>query len=210
MDIQKQSTTNTEVSIPKVEELEGKNGLYMFIFYCISFLILAAMIFEFVSVQTLEATQLTEHGASSYLDAVINIVDTIPYDKLIVALIMYSLGMFGIEGTRSMVLTAELSGVSDKVKNMPTYKRNRLIAMTFTFIILTILAMIFQAICANYLRADFHCSTFYSGITVYLLLLSYADFGPKLVRDIRKTLKKEDTKKKESVEDEEEEEEIKK
>ena len=42
----------------------------------------------------------------------------------------------------------------------------------------------------------FHCSTFYSGITVYLLLLSYADFGPKLVRDIKKATnlgKKEET-----------------
>ena len=183
--------------------VEGRNGLYMFIFYCIAFLILGAMIFEFVSVKSLELQSITEYGGGSYVEAVINVVETIPYDKLIVALILYSLGMFGIEGTRSMVLTAELNGISDKVKNMPTYKRNRLIAMTFSFIILTVMAMIFQALCTNNLRADFHCSTFYSGITVYLLLLSYADFGPKLVRDIKKATnlgKKEETKSSEKEE----------
>ena len=69
---------------------------------------------------------------------------------------------------------------------MPKYKRNRLIQMLITFILITILAMIFQMICINHgiTKADFQLSYLTSGIGIFMGLLAYTDFGPKLSKQV--------------------------
>ena len=172
--------TLIDKSIQKSDEVNGSSILYMLIFYVVSFLILSAMIFEFVALNNIIIDP--EVGIPS-TEKVLNITQAIPYEDLIYALILYSLGMFGIEGTRALIISLELRGISEKAKNMPRYKRNRLIQMLFTFVILAVVSMIFQMSCVNMLKSDFHIGAIYAGITVYLMLLSYADFGPKLARE---------------------------
>jgi len=117
-------------------------------------------------------------------EKVLNIVSSIPYDNLIIALVLYALGMFGIEGTRSIISSMDLKGVSEKAKNMPKYKRNRLIQMLFTFMFLAIVSMAFQMRCVNISKVDFHSGHIYAGIGVFMTLLSYADFAPKLSKEV--------------------------
>ena len=169
-----------EMRICKSDEVNGSSILYMLIFYMISFLILSAMIFEFVALNNIVVDP--EVGVSS-TEKVLNITQAIPYEDLIYALILYSLGMFGIEGTRALIISLELKGIKEKAKNMPRYNRNRLIQMLFTFVLLAIISMVFQMCCVNLNKSDFHIGPIYAGITVYLMLLSYADFGPKLARE---------------------------
>ncbi len=188
-----QDNKPTELQNHVSNEVNGGSILYMLIFYMISVLILFAMIFEFVALNNIEPDAVTGFPSA---EKVISITNAIPYEDLIYALILYSLGMFGIEATRSLIVSLEIKGIEQKAKNMPRYKRNRLIQMLFTFVILTVISMIFQMSTVNLVKADFHIRPLYSGITVYLLLLSYADFGPKLAREfsILNEKKKEDTK----------------
>jgi hypothetical protein len=119
-------------------------------------------------------------------ETIININDAIPYGNLIISLILYCLGTFGFEGTRSIIMSFDLTKISEKAKNMPRYKRNRLIQMLITFILITILAMIFQMICINHgiTKADFQLSYLTSGIGTFMGLLAYTDFGPKLSKQV--------------------------
>lgn len=172
------------IKIKDPNEVHGQSGLYMFIFYTVSLLVIGSMIFHYLSLRGLY-TKLPE-GTVVSTETIININDAIPYGNLVVSLILYCLGTFGIEGTRSIIMSFDLSNISEKAKNMPKYKRNRLIQMLITFILISILAMIFQMICINHgiTKADFHLSYLTSGIGIFMGLLAYTDFGPKLSKQV--------------------------
>ena len=172
------------IKIKDSNEVHGQSGVYMFIFYTVSLLVIGSMIFHYLSLRGLY-TKLPE-GTVVSTEAIININDAIPYGNLVVSLILYCLGTFGIEGTRSIIMSFDLSNISEKAKNMPKYKRNRLIQMLITFIVIAILAMIFQMICINHgiTKADFQLSYLTSGIGIFMGLLAYTDFGPKLSKQV--------------------------
>lgn len=189
-------------------EVHGQSGVYMFIFYTVSLLVIGSMIFHYLSLRGLFIK--LPVGTVIPTETIININDAIPYGNLIVSLILYCLGTFGFEGTRSIIMSFDLTNLSEKAKNMPRYKRNRLIQMLITFILITILAMIFQMICINHeiTKADFQLSNLTSGIGIFMGLLAYTDFGPKLskqvgrfVTDIGQTKNKTEPKKEGDVEE---------
>lgn len=172
------------IKIKDPNEVHGQSGLYMFIFYTVSLLVIGSMIFHYLSLRGLY-TKLPE-GTVVSTETIININDAIPYGNLVVSLILYCLGTFGIEGTRSIIMSFDLTNISEKAKNMPKYKRNRLIQMLITFIVIAILAMVFQMICINHgiTKADFQLSYLTSGIGIFMGLLAYTDFGPKLSKQV--------------------------
>ena len=166
-------------------EVHGQSGLYMFIFYSVSLLVLGSMIFHYLSLNGLFADALlSEKEVPTQL--IMDINNAIPYGNLVLSLIIYCLGTFGFEGTRSVIMSFDLSKISEKAKNMPRYKRNRLVQMLITFIILTIIAMIFQMNCINHgiTKADFQLSYLTTGIGTFMALLAYSDFAPKLSKQI--------------------------
>jgi succinate dehydrogenase/fumarate reductase cytochrome b subunit len=166
-------------------EVHGQSGLYMFIFYSVSLLVLGSMIFHYLSLNGLFADALLgEKEVPTQL--IMDINNAIPYGNLVLSLIIYCLGTFGFEGTRSVIMSFDLSKISEKAKNMPKYKRNRLVQMLITFIILTIIAMIFQMNCINHgiTKADFQLSYLTTGIGTFMALLAYSDFAPKLSKQI--------------------------
>lgn len=171
------------MKITDPNEVCGQSGVYMFIFYTVSLLVIGSMIFHYLSLRGL-FTKLPEGSVST--EAIVNINDAIPYGNLVISLILYCLGTFGIEGTRSIIMSFDLTNISKKAKNMPKYKRNRLIQMLITFILIAILAMIFQMICIKHgiTKADFQLSYLTSGIGVFMGLLAYTDFGPKLSKQV--------------------------
>ena len=172
------------VKIVDPNEVHGQSGVYMFIFYTVALLVIGSMIFHYLSLRGL-FMKLPE-GTVLPTETIININDAIPYGNLIISLILYCLGTFGFEGTRSIIMSFDLTKISEKAKNMPRYKRNRLIQMLITFILITILAMIFQMICINHgiTKADFQLSYLTSGIGTFMGLLAYTDFGPKLSKQV--------------------------
>lgn len=165
-------------------EVHGQSGVYMFIFYTVSLLVVGSMIFHYLSLRGLFIE--LPIGTIIPTETIININDAIPYGNLVMSLILYCLGTFGFEGTRSIIMSFDLTNISEKAKNMPKYKRNRLIQMLITFILITILAMIFQMICIKHgiTKADFQLSYLTSGIGIFMGLLAYADFGPKLSKQV--------------------------
>ena len=175
---------NDIVKITDPNEVRGQSVVYMFIFYTVSLLVVGSMIFHYLSLRGLFIK--LPVGATISTETIANINDAIPYGNLIVSLILYCLGTFGIEGTRSIIMSFDLTNISKKAKNMPKYKRNRLIQMLITFILIAILAMIFQMICINHgiTKADFQLSYLTSGIGVFMGLLAYTDFGPKLSKQV--------------------------
>ena len=175
---------NDIVKITDTNEVHGQSVVYMFIFYTVSLLVVGSMIFHYLSLRGLFIK--LPVGATISTETIANINDAIPYGNLIVSLILYCLGTFGIEGTRSIIMSFDLTNISKKAKNMPKYKRNRLIQMLITFILIAILAMIFQMICINHgiTKADFQLSYLTSGIGVFMGLLAYTDFGPKLSKQV--------------------------
>ena len=175
---------NNIVKITDPNEVHGQSVVYMFIFYTVSLLVVGSMIFHYLSLRGLFMK--LPVGATISTETITNINDAIPYGNLIVSLILYCLGTFGIEGTRSIIMSFDLTNISKKAKNMPKYKRNRLIQMLITFILIAILAMIFQIICINHgiTKADFQLSYLTSGIGVFMGLLAYTDFGPKLSKQV--------------------------
>lgn len=175
---------NDKMKIVDPNEVHGQSGVYMFIFYTVSLLVVGSMIFHYLSLRGL-FMKLPE-GSVVSTETIININEAIPYGNLVISLILYCLGTFGFEGTRSIIMSFDLTKISDKAKNMPRYKRNRLIQMLITFILITILAMIFQMICINHgiTKADFQLSYLTSGIGTFMGLLAYTDFGPKLSKQV--------------------------
>ena len=175
---------NDVIKITNPNEVNGHSCLYMFIFYTVSLLVIGSMIFHYLSLRGLFVK--LPAGAEVSSEAIININDAIPYGNLVISLILYCLGTFGIEGTRSVIMSFDLTNISEKAKNMPKYKRNRLIQMLITFILIAVLAMIFQMICINHgiTKADFQLSYLTSGIGVFMGLLAYTDFGPKLSKQV--------------------------
>ena len=163
--------------------VNGDSIIYMLIFYLVTLLVIGSMIFQFISLRNI--------WVSDKLDSVtMELIDTIntaiPYDNLILALIIYCLSMFGLEGTRAVIKSFNVVDISKKAKNMPAYKRNRLIQILITFALLTIGAMILQMICINHgiAKADFQLSLLTSGIGVFMSLLAYSDIGPKVSKQI--------------------------
>lgn len=175
---------NDKMKIIDPNEVHGQSGVYMFIFYTVSLLVVGSMIFHYLSLRGL-FMKLPE-GSVVSTETIININEAIPYGNLVISLILYCLGTFGFEGTRSIIMSFDLTKMSDKAKNMPRYKRNRLIQMLITFILITILAMIFQMICIDHgiTKADFQLSYLTSGIGTFMGLLAYTDFGPKLSKQV--------------------------
>ena len=175
---------NDVMKIVDPNEVHGQSGVYMFIFYTVSLLVVGSMIFHYLSLRGLFIN--LPVGSVVSTETIININDAIPYGNLVISLILYCLGTFGIEGTRSIIMSFDLTNISKKAKNMPKYKRNRLIQMLITFILITILAMIFQMICINHgiTKADFQLSYLTSGIGIFMGLLAYTDFGPKLSKQV--------------------------
>ena len=175
---------NDVMKIVDPNEVHGQSGVYMFIFYTVSLLVVGSMIFHYLSLRGLFIN--LPVGTVVSTETIININDAIPYGNLVISLILYCLGTFGIEGTRSIIMSFDLTNISEKAKNMPKYKRNRLIQMLITFILIAILAMIFQMICINHgiTKADFQLSYLTSGIGVFMGLLAYTDFGPKLSKQV--------------------------
>lgn len=176
---------NDIVKITDPNEVHGQSIVYMFIFYTVSLLVVGSMIFHYLSLRGL-FMKLPVGTTTIYTETITNINDAIPYGNLIISLILYCLGTFGIEGTRSIIMSFDLTNISKKAKNMPKYKRNRLIQMLITFILIAILAMIFQMICINHgiTKADFQLSYLTSGIGIFMGLLAYTDFGPKLSKQV--------------------------
>lgn len=182
--IHSEQDNNDVMKIVDPNEVHGQSGVYMFIFYTVSLLVVGSMIFHYLSLRGLFIN--LPVGTVVSTETIININDAIPYGNLVISLILYCLGTFGIEGTRSIIMSFDLTNISKKAKNMPKYKRNRLIQMLITFILITILAMIFQMICIKHgiTKADFQLSYLTSGIGVFMGLLAYADFGPKLSKQV--------------------------
>lgn len=176
---------NDIVKITDPNEVQGQSVVYMFIFYTVSLLVVGSMIFHYLSLRGL-FMKLPVGTTTISTETITNINDAIPYGNLIISLILYCLGTFGIEGTRSIIMSFDLTNISKKAKNMPKYKRNRLIQMLITFILIAILAMIFQMICINHgiTKADFQLSYLTSGIGIFMGLLAYTDFGPKLSKQV--------------------------
>ena len=182
--IHSEQDNNDVMKIVDPNEVHGQSGVYMFIFYTVSLLVVGSMIFHYLSLRGLFIN--LPVGTVVSTETIININDAIPYGNLVISLILYCLGTFGIEGTRSIIMSFDLTNISKKAKNMPKYKRNRLIQMLITFILITILAMIFQMICINHgiTKADFQLSYLTSGIGIFMGLLAYTDFGPKLSKQV--------------------------
>ena len=182
--IHSEQDNNDVMKIVDPNEVHGQSGVYMFIFYTVSLLVVGSMIFHYLSLRGLFIN--LPVGTVVSTETIININDAIPYGNLVISLILYCLGTFGIEGTRSIIMSFDLTNISKKAKNMPKYKRNRLIQMLITFILIAILAMIFQMICINHgiTKADFQLSYLTSGIGIFMGLLAYTDFGPKLSKQV--------------------------
>jgi succinate dehydrogenase/fumarate reductase cytochrome b subunit len=182
--IHSEQDKDNEVKIVDPNEVHGQSSVYMFIFYTVSLLVIGSMIFHYLSLQGL-FTKLPD-GTVIPTETILNINEAIPYGNLVLSLILYCLGTFGFEGTRSIIMSFDLTKMSEKAKNMPRYKRNRLIQMLITFILITILAMIFQMICIDHgiTKADFQLSYLTSGIGTFMGLLAYTDFGPKLSKQV--------------------------
>lgn len=182
--IHSEQDKDNEVKIDDPNEVHGQSGVYMFIFYTVSLLVIGSMIFHYLSLRGL-FTKLPD-GTVISTETILNINEAIPYGNLVLSLILYCLGTFGFEGTRSIIMSFDLTKMSEKAKNMPRYKRNRLIQMLITFILITILAMIFQMICIDHgiTKADFQLSYLTSGIGTFMGLLAYTDFGPKLSKQV--------------------------
>lgn len=178
------SEQNNVVKIIDPNEVHGQSSVYMFIFYTVSLLVVGSMIFHYLSLRSLFMK--LPDGTVLPTETIMNINDAIPYGNLVLSLILYCLGTFGFEGTRSIIMSFDLTKMSEKAKNMPRYKRNRLIQMLITFILITILAMIFQMICIDHgiTKADFQLSYLTSGIGTFMGLLAYTDFGPKLSKQV--------------------------
>ena len=175
---------NDVIKIADPNEVHGQSCVYMFIFYTVSLLVVGSMIFHYLSLRGLFID--LPIGSVIPTETIININEAIPYGNLVISLILYCLGTFGFEGTRSIIMSFDLTKMSEKAKNMPRYKRNRLIQMLITFILITILAMTFQMICINHgiTKADFQLSYLTSGIGTFMGLLAYTDFGPKLSKQV--------------------------
>lgn len=162
-------------------QLNAHSPVYMILFYLVAIITLCSMVFHYISLRYLFTDDF-----NVTLETIANVNYAIPYENLILAMIIYCLGTFGIEGTRSIILSFDLSQVKEHAKNMPRYKRNRLIQMLFSFIILTLLAMYFQMKCIQHkvTNADFHLNYLTAGIGIFMALLAYADFAPKLGKSI--------------------------
>lgn len=185
---------NNEQRLPHIKrknkydtEVHGSSFLYMFIFYLVTALVVFSMIFQFISLKDLWDNIPVGRIEHEMIDT---INKAIPYENLIISLILYCLGMFGFEGTRAVIMSFDLKNISDKAKNMPAYKRNRLIQILISFTIITIMAMILEMICIKngIPKADFQLSTLTTGIGIFMSLLAYSDLGPKLSKQVSTAL----------------------
>ena len=172
----------------KIDELNndnkviGQSSLYMTVWFTITFMVVLAMTVQFVGIRTV----IIESELSSEpikMEAVTKYIEAIPYEPLIYALISYMLGLFGLEGTRAVIKSFDVSGLKKEAENMPNYKRKRLIIMLFTFVGLAFLSMIYQFF-GSKVSADYHLSTIFFGIAFGSSLVAYSDFAPKLSTEL--------------------------
>lgn len=164
-------------------EVKGQSPLYMIIFYLVTVLVLFSMIFQFISFVGIWNKTPIESVTYEMIE---NINKALPYENLIISLIIYCLSTFGFEGTRAVIMSFDLKNISEKASNMPAYKRNRLIQMLITFTVITITGMIFEMICIKHSipKADFQLSTLTTGIGTFMSLLAYSDLGPKVSKQV--------------------------
>lgn len=164
-------------------EVNGQSPLYMIIFYLVTVLVLFSMVFQFISFVDIWNNTPMEYVTYEIIE---NINKALPYENLIISLILYCLGTFGFEGTRAVIMSFDLKNISEKASNMPAYKRNRLIQMLITFTIITITGMIFEMICIKHSipKADFQLSILTTGIGTFMSLLAYSDLGPKVSKQV--------------------------
>jgi hypothetical protein len=127
--------------------------------------------------------------------------EMIPYQALIYAMILYLLGLFGIEGTRSVVKSFDITGLQKQAQCMPPYKHARLIQMLVTFLIMGVLGLVFTTLCSE-VHPDFHLAEVFYGILASMVLLGYTDNGPKLANDIAQNIAKKAELQKEEKEEE--------
>lgn len=182
--------------------VNGDSIIYMLIFYLVTLLVIGSMAFQFISLRNIWVSDKLNSVTMEMIDT---INTAIPYDNLILALIVYCLSMFGLEGTRAVIKSFNVVDIGKKAKNMPAYKRNRLIQILITFALLTVGAMILQMICINHgiAKADFQLSLLTSGIGVFMSLLAYSDIGPKVSKQIGNLVSSNSKEKSETESDEE-------
>jgi len=183
------------------QEVNGSSKLYMVIWFLITLLVIGSMTIQFIGVKgVIENSEIKNEVINQSL--IKQISDSIPYEPLIYTLIVYMMGLFGIEGTRSVIKSMDISkAVKNQAQNMPKFKRRRLIFMFSTFFILALIAMFFQ-LTTSAASANFHLDTIFYGILFGGSLIAYSDFCPKLSNDIahnlalKKELEKEEEEKK--------------
>ena len=160
---------------------KGASILYMVIWFSITTLILGSIIVQFIGIQTLlQKADVTQQTVSNM--EIDNITRNIPYEPLIYTLIVYMLGLFGIEGTRAVVKSFDMLGLKKEAQCIPRYKHKRLIIMLITFFVLAILSMIFQIISES--SANYHLDTIFYGILAGSSLIAYNDVAPKLSNEL--------------------------
>lgn len=181
----------SEYNKPFETKADLHSKTYMLVFYAVSLLVLFSMCLQFSGIESLKASvEISNDDGFMFskqvnTEDILSINEHIPYDILIYALIFYCLSMFGIEGTRAIVASMEIKDISEKAKNMPRYKQNRLLQMLIIFIILSIIGVAFTSI-GNVSKADYHLVPLFSGIGIFMSLLAYANIGPKLSNEIKK------------------------
>ncbi len=170
------------------EKVNGTSSLYMGVWFLITTLIIVAMTVQFLGIQSvIIQSELSDSPIS--VNLINQYSSNIPYEPLIYTLVVYMLGLFGIEGTRSVIKSFDVSGLQKEAASMPPYKRRRLISMVFTFFALAILAMIYQLL-GSKATADYHLETIFYGILFGGSLIAYSDMAPKLSNDISQNVVK--------------------
>lgn len=167
-------------------ERTGSSPLYMVIWFALTFIILACMVIQFTGIQNLIEVAQEKDTTVANVD-IDNITRNIPYEPLIYTLIVYMLGLFGVEGTRSIVKSLDVSGLKKGMekegKCIPKYKHNRLLAMLITFFALSLIAIVFQLLCKQ-AQSNYHLETIFYGILAGCSLIAYVDVSPKLSADL--------------------------
>jgi TRAP-type mannitol/chloroaromatic compound transport system permease small subunit len=171
-------------------DVNGSSPFYMFIFYIIATLILGSMIVQFIGLSTIieNAKIAAGFGPMKVPEAelIAKYNEVIPYDVLIYALIAYVMGMMGIETGRSVIMNLDTKDFTEKAKCLPKFKRKRLIYFFFTFVVLALIAMVFQSL-TSIVKPNFCLKEFFAGIAFVLPLISLSDFLPKASHELTKT-----------------------
>jgi hypothetical protein len=170
-------------------KVAGGSRLYMTIWFMISSLVILSIIIQFICVNNFIANEisLNSENVSISVKNLENVAEKLPYDHLITTLIIYMLALFGIEGTRSLIKSFDISGISKEAAHMPAYKRKRLIIMLFTFFTLTVVSIICMLF-TDGAKGNYHLESLFYGILFGSTLIAYSDMAPKLSLDIAQNI----------------------